>query len=126
MINTNRRDFLSIGITLLCTTAGCVSLSGEDRQDTSTVEITNQRSTGLEGMIRFTDEGDVAVEEPLGSRDENNRLEVEFPRELRQVTLVIELDSPEEQIYKESVPAGVPEYYITIQSGDIDIMWTEN
>lgn len=126
MINANRRDFLSIGATLLCTTAGCVSPSEKDPQDTSTVEITNQRSTELEGIIRFTDEGAVVVEEPLGSRDENNQLEVEFPRELKQVTLVIELDSSKEQIYKKSVPAGVPGYYITIQSDDIDVIWAEN
>jgi hypothetical protein len=126
MIQTNRRDFISIGVTLLYTTTGCVSLSGESHRDTSTVEITNQQSAELEGVIRFTYEGEVIVEEPLGSRDENNRLEVEFPRELRQVTLAIELDSPEEQIYTESVPSGVPDYHVTIQSDDIDVVWAEN
>ena len=94
--------------------------------DESTLEITNQRGTELEGVIRFTSEGEVVVEVPFSVSDGTDRFEVEFPRDVRQGMLVVTLHSPEEQTYEESVPAGVPEYYITIRSDGIDIIWAEN
>lgn len=125
-MDTSRRNLLSIGAALLCGMAGCLSLSEKNNRNKSTLEITNQRGAKLEGVIRFIDGENVVVEEPLNLSSGNNQFEVEFPQDVRQVTLVIDLHRPAEQTYEESVPAGVPEYYITIQSDGIDVTWAEN
>lgn len=140
-----RRTFITAGCALLYTAAGCISNQEDsppepsggnsssepsegDSSSESTVAITNEREGTVEVSVQLTaGENAFTVEEfNLGSGEQTQFTTVP-PEDADAIAVVVELLNAQETKYEEGgLPAGVPEYNITIQSEGITVIWAEN
>lgn len=126
-MGVNRRSLLSVIPPTLCGMTGCIDFSEGNHQGNPLVKISNQTDIELEGEFRFIDEADIVIKKSFSLRsDESSQFEVEFSEDITQVDFMVEIFSPAERSYKESVPSGVPNYYANIKSDSVDIGWSEN
>lgn len=110
----------------IASTAGCLSPSEGNTRTTSTLVVANERDRELELRIRFENGDIVLFADTLAiPAGESQRLEDDLSRGATQVDVFVEFLRPQEGVYEDSVPGGVPEYRITIKSDDVDVVWAE-
>ncbi len=123
-----RREFFATGGTLLF--GGCLSNSERDPPEDSEFVVTSERNNELEVSIRLKDgESAFAVEGFVLDSGESDRFtagsqngDVEG-----EMSIAAKIVSPQQATYEQSeIPVGVPEYNISIQSDDINVIWAEN
>jgi len=58
--------------------------------------------------------------------DEQQQFTEQFPDNNRDITIEVSVSMPQAATHEASVPSGVPEYRVRIQSSDIGVVWAEN
>lgn len=100
---------------------------GQDTQPDDAFRITNQSDGKLDVATELEDENrSFTVEEVVLDQGATKRFRAQFVNVEAGMSIAVEILRPQERTYEENeIPVGVPEYDITIQSDDINVIWAE-
>jgi len=123
-----RREFIATGGILLF--GGCLSSSEQDPPEDSEFIVTNERNNELEVSIRLKrGESAFAVEGFVLDSGESDQFTAGLHNAdvEEEMSIAAKIISPRQTTYEQNgIPVGVPEYDISIQSDDINVIWAEN
>jgi len=122
-----RRTLLAGSAVVACSGSGCVSNSTLRSTSESTVVVTNAIDDTVEATLRFTIGAGAIGEATVDlAADEQQQFTEQFPDGDRDITIEVSVSMPQAVTHEASVPSGVPEYRVRIQSSDIEVVWAEN
>jgi hypothetical protein len=90
------------------------------------VVVTNVIDDAVEATVRFTTGAEVIGETTVDlAADEQQQFTEQFPDDGRNITVEVSVSTPQAATHEASVPSGVPEYCVRIQSSGIEVVWAE-
>lgn len=100
---------------------------GKDTQPDDAFRITNQSDGELDISTRLEDGNrSFTIEEIVLDQGATKRFRAQFVNVEAGMSIAVEILRPQERTYEQKeIPVGVPEYDITIQSDDINVIWAE-